>query len=287
MKKIKKAVILAGGFGTRFLPITKAIPKEMLPIVDRPVIEYIVDECIQSGIDEIVIISNNKKTSLKNYFQDNYCLKKHLKKHEKEKDLKILNNLDNLKGIKIYEEDVNDLKGDGYALKRIKKYMKNEPLALLYGDDLMYCDNKPVLKQLIDLYNKDSDNIVAIRKVSDEDVHKYGIIEYDKKNRIKNIIEKPSLEDAPSRDAGIGRYILSENFFKEINDLKPNVKGEYQAIEAIASLIRKEGATTCRFEGDYYDTGSKIGYLKANIDFGLKNDNLKEQLLEHINKISK
>lgn len=285
MKKIRKAIILAGGFGTRFLPITKSIPKEMLPIVDRPVIDYIVDECIQSGIEDIYIISNNKKSSLKNYFEDNYSLNKHLKKHDKEQDLKIVNELDNLRGIKIFEENVNDLKGDGYALKRIKKYMKDEPFALLNGDDLMSCDNIPVLKQLINMYNETESNIIGVRTVDDKDIHKYGIIEYEKDNLIKNIVEKPSLEKAPSRDANLGRYILSENFFKELSSLEPNEQGEYKAIEATTKLIRKEGAYACKFEGNYYDTGSKLGYLKANIDFALKNKNLKDDLLKHINDI--
>lgn len=286
MKKIKKAVILAGGFGTRFLPITKSIPKEMLPIVDRPVIDYIVDECLQSGIEEIYIISNNKKSSLKNYFEDNYSLNKHLKKHDKEHDLKIVKNLDNLKGIKIFEENVNDLKGDGYALKRIRKYMKDEPFALLNGDDLMYCEEIPVLKQLINMYNETGSNIIGVRTVEDKDIHKYGIIEYEKDNRIKNIIEKPSLEDAPSHDAGLGRYILSANFFKELDKLEPNEQGEYKAIEVTTRLIKNEPAYACKFKGNYYDTGSKIGYLKANIDFGLKRDNIKEELQEFINNIS-
>lgn len=285
MKTIKKAVILAGGFGTRFLPITKAIPKEMLPIIDRPVIDYIVDECLESGIEEIYIISNNKKSSLKNYFENNYTLNSHLKKHNKEKDLKILSNLNDLKKIKIFEEDINDLKGDGYALKRIRKYMKNEPFALIYGDDLMYSKNKPVLKQLIEMYEKTNSNIIAVRTVEDKDIHKYGIIEYEKDNKIKNIIEKPSLENAPSNDAGIGRYILSENFFSELDSLEPNEKGEYQAIEVTSRLIRKESAYACKFEGNYYDTGSKLGYIKANIDYALNNEQLHYDILNHITEI--
>lgn len=287
MKKIRKAVILAGGFGTRFLPITKAIPKEMLPIVDRPVIDYIVDECLLSGIEEIIIISNNKKISLKNYFQDNYTLKKHLENNDKEHDLDILNSLDHLKEIKIYEENINDLKGDGYALKRISKFMNNEAFALLYGDDLMAWDHTPVLKQLIDLYNEHETNIIGVQKVQDKDIHKYGIIEYEKENVIKNIIEKPSIEDAPSHNAGLGRYILSSNFFSELAKLQPNDKGQYQAVEAIASLIRKEKAIACCFDGTYYDTGSKIGYLKANVDFALKRDDLKDDLMNHLNNITK
>lgn len=286
MKKIKKAVILAGGFGTRFLPITKAVPKEILPIVDRPVIDYIVDECLQSGIEDIIIISNNKKASIKNYFKSNYTLEQHLKHNNKEKDLKELSNLDYLKELRIYEEDINDLKGDGYALKRIEKYIKDEPFALLYGDDLMDWDDIPVLKQLINLYEETGSNIIAVREVAEEDISKYGIVEYQEENKIKNIIEKPTIENAPSHDAGIGRYILSANYFKELEMLKPDENGQYRAIDATASLIRKEGAYACKFKGRYYDTGSKLGHLKANIDFALKNDNLKENLLDFINDTS-
>lgn len=286
MNKIKKAVILTGGFGTRFLPITKAIPKEMLPIIDRPVIDYIVSECLDSGIEEIIIISNNKKSSLKNYFETNYSLEEHLKVNEKEKDLEVLNSLDYLKEIRIYEEDINDLKGNGYALKRIKKYMDDEPFALLYGDDLMDGNNEPVLKQLINIYNETGGNVVAVKEVEDEEISKYGIIKYNEDGKIADIIEKPSLEDAPSRDAGLGRYILSGNFFKELDKLEPNEKGQYQAVVAIANLLKKESGYACKFDGTYYDTGSKMGYIKANIDYSLKRDSMKDEIINHINNIN-
>ena len=283
MKKVKKAVIMAGGFGTRFLPITKVIPKEMLPIEDKPIIQYIVEECIASNIEEILIITNEDKSSIKNYFLPNLELEQNLKDNNKEAILKSLEYLSSL-NVRVYKQSIDEISlGDGYGLKIAKDFIGNDDyFALLWGDDLMDNENYPVLKQLIDMHEKTNANVIAVKTVAKEDAHKYGMISYKEKNLIERIVEKPNNEDTPSLEAGIGRYILSRNLFWELDHIEPNNYGAYQTVKAIDKLMLKEDFYACKFQGNYYDIGNKIGYLKAIIDYGLKNEEIRQYILDKI-----
>ena len=272
MKKITKAVIPVAGLGTRFLPITKGVAKELLPIIDKPALQYIIEECVASGIEEIYLITSPLKPAIKNYFSKNIKLEKFLSSKEKYEELKLVQNISNI--CKIY-----------YLVQKeplAQKYIKNEPFAVLYGDDLMSYD-KPVLKQLIEVYEKNDSNVLGVKKVKDDLVNRYGIIEFEDENlmKVKSIVEKPNIDSAPSNIASLGRYILKPEIFNELDNLKMTNK-EYQLTNAIDNLMQKQDFYACEFVGDYYDIGSKFGYLKANIEFGLKRDDIKNELQNYL-----
>ena len=262
MKKITKAVIPVAGLGTRFLPITKGVAKELLPIIDKPALQYIIEECVASGIEEIYLITSPLKPAIKNYFSKNIKLEKFLSSKEKYEELKLVQNISNI--CKIYY------------------LVQNEPFAVLYGDDLMSYD-KPVLKQLIEVYEKNDSNVLGVKKVKDDLVNRYGIIEFEDENlmKVKSIVEKPNIDSAPSNIASLGRYILKPEIFNELDNLKMTNK-EYQLTNAIDNLMQKQDFYACEFVGDYYDIGSKFGYLKANIEFGLKRDDIKNELQNYL-----
>ena len=282
MKKITKAVIPVAGLGTRFLPITKSIPKEMLPIVDKPTLSYIIEECIQSGITDILLITSPYKKVIEDYFDQNYELTKRLEEKNKVEELNLLNTKP--ENVNIYFIRQGEPKGSGHAIKLAKTFVGNDYFAVLYGDDIMKSDT-PALKQLIDLYEQTISNIIGCLKVAKELSSKYGMIDFDntESNKIKNIIEKPSKENTPSNYAGLGRYIVSSNIFSELENLNRGVGNEYQFTDAMKNLMQKESFYACKLKATYYDTGSKIGYLKANIDFALDKPELKEELTEYLN----
>ena len=282
MKKITKAVIPVAGLGTRFLPITKSIPKEMLPIVDKPTLSYIIEECIKSGITDILLITSPYKKVIEDYFDQNYELTKRLEEKNKLEELKLLNTKP--ENVNIYFIRQGEPKGSGHAIKLAKTFVGNDYFAVLYGDDIMKSDT-PALKQLIDLYEQTKSNIIGCLKVAKELSSKYGMIDFDntESNKIKNIIEKPSKENTPSNYAGLGRYIVSSNIFSELENLNRGVGNEYQFTDAMKNLMQKESFYACKLKATYYDTGSKIGYLKANIDFALDKPELKEELTEYLN----
>lgn len=283
MKKITKAVIPVAGLGTRFLPITKGVAKELLPIIDKPALQYIIEECVASGIEEIYLITSPLKPAIKNYFSKNIKLEKFLSSKEKYEELKLVQNISNI--CKIYYLVQKKPLGSGHAVNLAQKYIKNEPFAVLYGDDLMSYD-KPVLKQLIEVYEKNDSNVLGVKKVKDDLVNRYGIIEFEDENlmKVKSIVEKPNIDSAPSNIASLGRYILKPEIFNELDNLKMTNK-EYQLTNAIDNLMQKQDFYACEFVGDYYDIGSKFGYLKANIEFGLKRDDIKNELQNYLKNI--
>ena len=287
MKKIRKAVIPVAGMGTRFLPVTKSIPKEMLPIVDMPTIEYIVDEAVASGIEEILFITSPYKKTLEDHFDISYELEKRLEASHKEKELEMVQAIS--RKCKFYYIRQGEPLGSGHAINLAKTFVGDEPFAVMYGDDVMYYKNRqPVLKQLIDVYEKYNANVIGVQEVDRSLVHKYGIIKYsnEETGKIDTIIEKPKLEEAPSNSAGLGRYIVNSTIFDILYDLKAGAGNEIQFTDAMKELMNTEDFYACKFDGEYYDVGSKIGYLKANINYALDRDDLKDDLLAYMKKIT-
>ena len=282
MKKITKAVIPVAGLGTRFLPITKSVPKEMLPIVDRPTISYIIEECINSGITDILLITSPYKKVIEDYFDEHYELAKRLEAKEKLKELKLLKTKPD--NVNIYFIRQGEPQGSGHAIKLAKTFVGDDYFAVLYGDDIMK-STTPALKQLISIHEETNANVIGCLEVEKELSKKYGMIDFEDVNthKIKTIIEKPNPEDTPSTWAGLGRYIVSSNVFNELEKLNKGVGNEYQFTDAMKNLMAHESFYACKLEATYYDTGSKIGYLKANIDYALERDELKEELNDYLN----
>ncbi|MDD2377755.1 MAG: UTP--glucose-1-phosphate uridylyltransferase GalU [Bacilli bacterium] len=283
MKKIRKAVIPVAGMGTRFLPITKSVPKEMLPIVDRPTLDYIIDEAVASGIEEILLITSPYKKVIEDYYDEHYELESRLEKSGKLEQLELVRGIS--KKVSIFYRRQGEPMGSGHAINLARNFIGDEPFAVLYGDDLMKYD-KPVLKQLIEVYEKYDCNVIGVSEVPRELVNKYGIIEFEDKDtgKIKTIVEKPSIDSAPSNIAGLGRYIVKSDIFDILDDLKPGVGNEVQFTDAMKELMNSQDFYVCQYEGTYYDTGSKLGYMKANIDFGLEHQELKDGLKVFINE---
>lgn len=283
MKKIRKAVIPVAGFGTRFLPITKSVAKEMLPIVDTPSIEYIVREAVDSGIEEILFITNPYKKCIEDYFDINYELEARLQASNKLNELEKIKNISTIAKI-TYTRQGEPL-GTAHAIKIAQNFVGDEPFAILYGDDLIKSD-KPVLRQLIEIYEKYDCNVIGVQQVPQNEVNRYGIIEYDDEvtGKIKGLVEKPTIEEAPSNSAGLGRYIVKPEIFAEIDKLTP-VKGEYLFTDAMLNLMKKQDFYACRYEGKYYDIGNKMGYIKANIEFALDRDELRNDVEKYIKEM--
>lgn len=288
MKKIRKAVIPVAGMGTRFLPVTKSIPKEMLPIVDMPTIEYIVDEAVASGIEEILFITSPYKKALEDHFDISFELESRLEQSNKIKELEMVKAIS--KKCKFFYIRQGEPLGSGHAINLAKSFVGDEPFAVMYGDDIMYYkDRDPVLKQLVDVYEKYDANVIGVQEVDWELVHKYGIIKYSNEETLKidTIIEKPKLEEAPSNSAGLGRYIVNSSIFDILTDLKAGAGNEIQFTDAMKELMTKEEFYACKFDGEYFDVGSKIGYLKANINYALDREDLKEDMLLYMKKRTK
>lgn len=284
MKKITKAVIPVAGLGTRFLPITKSVPKEMLPIVDKPTLSYIIDECIESGITDILLITSPYKKVIEDYFDQNYELEKRLEEKEKYQELTTINTKPT--NINIFFIRQGEPQGSGHAINLAKNFIGNDPFAVLYGDDLMK-SKEPALKQLMNIYNKTNANIIGCLEVEKEVVSRYGIIKFKNTttNEIETIIEKPTPDKAPSNYAGLGRYIVNPTIFPILEKLDKGVGNEYQFTDAMKELMKTEKFYACKLDAKYYDTGNKIGYLKANIDYALERKELKESLKEHLKSL--
>lgn len=284
MQKIRKAVIPVAGMGTRFLPATKAVPKEMFPIIDKPTLQYIVEECVASGIEEILFITCPYKKDIEDHFDQSYELEKRLEHKNKVKELEITRGVSNM--VNAFFIRQGEPLGSGHAISLAKNWVNNEPFAVLYGDDLMKYDT-PVLKQLIDVYEKYDANVIGVQEVPMDLVHKYGIVKFENDDlKIESIIEKPKREDAPSNMAGLGRYIVKPEIFEDLKHLSMGAGGEYQFTDAMLSLMGRQPFYACKFEGTYYDVGNQFGYLKANIAFALDREDLREDLLEYMKKVS-
>ena len=283
MKKIRKCVIPVAGMGTRFLPATKATPKEMLPIIDKPTLQYIVEEAVESGIEQILFITSPYKNSVLDHFDKSFELESRLEGAGKIDKLEIVKEISSLAEFTYIRQ--GEPNGSGHAINLARSFVGNEPFAVMFGDDLMKSD-VPVLKQLIDVYEEYDCNVIGVQEVDPSLVYKYGIIEYDNNDgKIKNIIEKPSIEEAPSNDAGLGRYIVKPEIFDELDKLKRGVGNEYQFVDGMKALMSKQDFYACKFDGKYFDIGSQIGYLKANIEFAMDREDLREDVKKYIKEL--
>ena len=282
--KIRKLIIPVAGMGTRFLPITKTIPKEMLPIVDKPTIQILLEEAKEAGIEEVLFITNSRKESVLNYFKEDKELEEFLIEHSKISELNEINNICNSINIKTVEQ--KKPLGSGDAVYQGKEFVGNEPFAVMYGDDLI--KGGCALKELIEVYEKYDCNVIGVQEVPHDLTCKYGIISLQDENtlQIRGLVEKPNPEDAPSNLAGLGRYILKPEIFDELEKIKPHKNGEYLLTDAITSLMGKQAFYAAKFEGTYYDIGNKLGYLKANIAYAIDTE-IKEDLKEFMNNIIK
>jgi len=287
MTKIKKVIIPVAGAGTRFLPATKAQPKEMLPIIDKPVVQYIVEEAVKSGIEDIILVTGPSKVSIENHFDYNYELQNFLKKQGKKKEWQEVKDIADMANF-IYVRQKGPY-GNGTPVLNCKHVIGDEPFAVMWGDDLFVGDEKPRLKQLIDTYEKYNGPVLSAIEVSDEDTKKYGIIDGVQIEKgvlqVKNIIEKPEASKAPSNWAAIGAYILTPDIFEELEKTQLGKDNELWLVDAIFSLSKKRTIYAKQVNGHFYDTGSKFGWLKANIDFALQRDDLKDELKEYLKTI--
>ena len=281
MKSIRKAVIPAAGFGTRFLPATKAQPKEMLPIVDTPAIQYIVKEALDSGIEEILIITGRSKRAIEDHFDSCVELEELLQKQGKNKQLAMVKDLAD---IKIHFIRQKSPRGLGDAVLCAKAFIGDEPFAVLLGDDIVYNPEKPCLQQLMDCYEQHPGIILGAQFVPNEKVSSYGIVSgeslADNLYRVHGLVEKPSVDKAPSNLAVLGRYILTPDIFDILENTKPGVGNEVQLTDALAAS--KTDTYALAYEGIRYDTGDKLGYLKATVEYALRNDELGSAFKEYL-----
>ncbi len=284
MQKIRKAVIPVAGLGTRFLPVTKAVPKEMLPIVDKPTLQYIVEEAVASGIEEILLITSPNKEAIINHFDRSFELEMRLEKSHKYEQLEMVRSISDL--VHIYTIRQGEPLGSGHAVSLAESFVGKEPFAVLYGDDLIKGDI-PALKELIEVYEKYDANVIGIQEVDPSVVSRYGIISYVDRNtgKIASIIEKPKMEEAPSTSAGLGRYIVKPEIFDVLRELKAGANNEYQFTDAMLHLMKTQDFYACPFHGTYYDIGNQLGYVKANIAYALDRKELQEDLKEYMSTI--
>ena len=286
---IKKAVIPAAGLGTRFLPVTKSMPKEMLPIIDKPIIQFAIEEAIAVGIEDIIIITGRGKRAIEDYFDTSPELENHLVRNKKYELLKEVKDISSLVDIHYIRQ--KEPKGLGDAVLMAEKHVGDEPFAVLLGDDIINGDI-PCIKQLMDVYQKYESSVIAVEEVKNKDVSKYGIIKIKGKEidldksvyRIEDIIEKPSLEEAPSNIGTVGRYILTPEIFPCIKETPPGKGNEIQLTDAIRMLIekKKKDVYAYKFRGKRYDAGDKLGYVKAIIDFALEREDLKDEVMRYL-----
>ncbi|MFA6809318.1 MAG: UTP--glucose-1-phosphate uridylyltransferase GalU, partial [Eubacteriales bacterium] len=284
--KVTKAVIPAAGMGTRFLPVTKALPKEMLPIVDTPTIQFIVEEAVNSGIEDIVIITARGKSAIIDYYDRMPELEAHLEKKGKGEYLEIIKKLSSQANI--YYIRQNEPLGLGHAVHCAKSFIGKEPFAVLLGDDIIKA-KKPAIKQLMEIAEKTESSVLGVREVAECEVSKYGIIDsLENKGRvfkIKDLIEKPSPDKAPSRLAIMGRYVLNPSIFKYLEGIKAGAGGEIQLTDAIRAQSKNEPVYAYMFEGKRYDAGDKLGFLQATVEYALESPELGPKFARYLEEL--
>ena len=275
-QRIRKAVIPAAGYGTRFLPATKATPKEMLPIVDKPTIQYIVEEALASGIEDILIISGHGKRAIEDHFDSAPALEHELARKGKDD---LLNLVRETTDVNVHYVRQKYMRGLGDAILCARSFVGHEPFAVLLGDDVVYHPQRSALRQLIDVYEETCGSVLGCQVVSDEQVSSYGIVagetlENLRLMRVSDMVEKPSLEEAPSRMAVLGRYIISPEIFAILGETKPGKGGEIQLTDALKVLAQREAVYAYDFKGKRYDLGDKLGFLQATVEFALRREDL-------------
>ena len=286
--KIRKAVIPAAGLGTRFLPATKAQPKEMLPIVDKPAIQYIVEEAVRSGIESILIVTGRNKKSIEDHFDKSVELEQMLLEKGKTDLLLEIQNISNLANIHYIRQ--REPLGLGNAILCAEQFIGDEPFAVLLGDDIMVSD-PPALKQLIEVFETYEKTVIGVQTVHPTEVSKYGIIsavaQHNKILQVRDLIEKPTPVNAPSNIAIMGRYILKPSIFPFLKTQKRGAGNEYQLTDALREVCQQEGLLGLVLNGDRYDIGDKFGYMKAIIEMGLQREELQPQLIEYLQHVLK
>ncbi len=287
MSKITQAVIPAAGMGTRFLPATKAMPKEMLPIIDKPIIQYVVEECVKSGITEIILVTGANKRSIEDHFDNNFELEAHLRRAGKEKELKEIQDIAKMANF-VYIRQKGSY-GNGTPVLCAEPALNDEPFIVTWGDEFIYSD-PPRIKQMIDVYEKYGKPVISAVKITDKKLlSKYGIADVEKVKdnvyKIKDIVEKPEPNLAPSNLAAHGAYLLPPSILKHLRELKPGKGGEIWLVDAIRKLMLEEEVYAVEIQnGKYYDTGNKLEYLKTVIDFGMKHPEMSKELCEYMKK---
>ncbi|MFZ4451133.1 UTP--glucose-1-phosphate uridylyltransferase GalU [Salibacterium aidingense] len=286
--KVRKAIIPAAGLGTRFLPATKAQPKEMLPIVDKPTIQYIVEEAIESGIEDIIIVSGRGKRAIEDHFDKSYELEETLAQKKKWAQLEEVQSISNMANIHYIRQ--KEPKGLGHAIACASRFIGNEPFAVLLGDDIVKSET-PCLKQLMEAFERYDSSVVGVQQVPDEDVSKYGIVSPKGEEvepgvlHLADLKEKPGLEEAPSNYAIMGRYVLRPEIFDILHGLAPGSGNEIQLTDAIKELNQSQDVLAYQFGGIRYDVGDKFGFVKATIDFALGREDLQEPLQDYLESI--
>ncbi|GAK31463.1 UTP-glucose-1-phosphate uridylyltransferase [Weissella oryzae SG25] len=288
MKPVRKAIIPAAGLGTRFLPATKALAKEMLPIVDKPTIQFIIEEALASGIEDIVIVDGKSKRSIEDHFDSNPELENNLRDKGKDELLKIV---EETTDINLYFIRQSHPRGLGDAVLTAKTFIGDEPFVVMLGDDLM-TDEVPLTKQLIERYEKTGESTLAVMEVPHDQVSEYGVIApemelEDGLYQVNSFVEKPKPEDAPSNLAIIGRYLLTPEIFEELEQTAPGKGNEIQLTDAIDSLNKRQHVYAHNFKGRRFDVGSKIGFLTTNIEFGLEHPQTKDKLRAYLKDLAK
>jgi len=282
-KKIRKAIIPAGGLGTRFLPATKAQPKEMLPIIDKPAIQYIVEEAVRSGIESIVIVSGRNKRAIEDHFDKSAELEAELEQRGNEEMLQIVRDISHLADI--YYVRQKEPLGLGHAVLCARRFIGDEPFAVLLGDDILKSD-PPCLRQMIDAYEESGSSVVAVMEVPWDQTHKYGIVDIGSSEQkvagVRDIVEKPLPGQAPSNLAVVGRYVLDSAIFDLLERAEPGKGGEIQLTDSLQQLKETSALTALRFDGIRHDTGDKLGFVQATIDFALERPDLAEDVRRYM-----
>nr|WP_309098424.1 UTP--glucose-1-phosphate uridylyltransferase GalU [Fredinandcohnia onubensis] len=283
--KVRKAIIPAAGLGTRFLPATKAMPKEMLPIVDKPTIQYIVEEAVESGIEDIIIVTGKTKRAIEDHFDNSFELEQNLLEKGK---LELLEEVQKSSRVDIHYIRQKEPKGLGHAVWSARKFIGDEPFAVLLGDDIVQAE-KPCLRQLMDEYEKTYSSVIGVQTVPNEETHRYGIvdpaIQVGRRYQVTNFVEKPAPGTAPSNLAIMGRYILTPEIFMFLDKQETGAGGEIQLTDAIQQLNEMQRVYAYDFEGTRYDVGEKSGFIKTQVEFALKNETLRLDLLEYLEMV--
>lgn len=289
MQKVTKAVIPAAGLGTRFLPATKACPKEMLPIVDKPTIQYIIEEALASGIKDILIITGHNKRSIEDHFDYNPELELNLREHGKDELLAMVKEIGD---INLHYIRQKEPKGLGHAILCAKSFVGDEPFAVLLGDDVVYNEEKPCLQQLLDVYDATGASVLGCQTVPQEKVSSYGIVASDATEdarifKVNDMVEKPAVEEAPSRLAVLGRYVITPEIFAILEQTAPGRGGEIQLTDALKVLAKEQAMYAYDFVGRRYDVGDKQGYLEATVEYALRRPELREKFLHYLQEMMK
>ena len=289
MKQVKKAVIPAAGWGTRFLPATKALPKEMLPIIDVPTIQHIVQEAVDAGIEDICIITSAHKKAVEDHFDRSLELEYTLEKGGKTELLEQVRAVGNLTRVVAVRQ--KEALGLGHAIHCAKSFVGDEPFAVLLGDDIVYHETKPCIGQLIDVYNQTGKSVLGVQTVAPEDISKYGCVDGQQVGErlytVNGMVEKPKMEEAPSNVAILGRYVITPEVFRHLEETKPGAGGEIQLTDALKTLAAEQGMYAYDFEGRRYDVGDRLGFLEATVEYALRREDLKDEFTAYLERIIK